>query len=161
MNDLYQELIIDHGTAPRNFAIVENPSYTAEAYNPLCGDQITLFLVIKEQIITKVTFQGHGCAISTASASIMTELLLGKTIIEALELFKDFINILTDNKEAIKSTTNNNKLPEKLLALLGVKNYPARVKCATLAWHTLNSALNPESKASDNKVIDISNIKDN
>lgn len=155
MNDLYQELIIDHGTAPRNFVILENPSYTAEAYNPLCGDQITLFLLTKEQIITKVTFQGHGCAISTASASIMTELLIGKTIIEALELFKDFINILSDNKEAIKSTTKNNKLPEKLLALLGVKNYPARVKCATLAWHTLNSALNPGSKVKDNKVIDI------
>ena len=81
MNDLYQELIIDHGTAPRNFVILENPSYTAEAYNPLCGDKITLFLLTKEQIITKVTFQGHGCAISTASASIMTELLIGKTII--------------------------------------------------------------------------------
>lgn len=177
MQDLYQELIIDHGTNPRNFSILENSNYQADAYNPLCGDQIKLFLIVNNQTITQATFQGHGCAISTASASIMTELLINTPITMALKLYQTFIKTLTNNncnytddynskEKTDLSLTNfnqnpfsyysnaqlnvldscvnhsDNQLPEKLLALLGVKKYPARVKCATLAWHTLDAALN-------------------
>lgn len=161
MNELYQELIIDHGTNPRNFVVLENANFEADAYNPLCGDQIKLFLLVKDQKIIQATFQGHGCAISTASASIMTELLVNKNILDALKLYKNFINILTnDFKNDINlnvqfptinhdlSSNVDEQLPKKLLALLGVKNYPARVKCATLAWHTLDSALNEKIERS-------------
>ena len=144
INDLYQELIIDHGTCPRNFAYLEDANAKAESYNPLCGDKVILFLSIKDNRIIQATFQGHGCAISTASASIMTEVLIGKTTEEALQLFIDFTNTVINT-----NTSNNHQeppstpsiLPDKLLALTGVKNYPSRVKCATLAWHTLQSAL--------------------
>lgn len=137
--DLYQELIIDHGTSPRNFFHLENPDTQAETYNPLCGDKVILFLAIKDYIITNASFQGHGCAISTASASIMTEILIGKTIKEASQLFDYFTNIIVGSENSLKNTTTI--LPDKLLALIGVKNYPSRVKCATLAWYTLQSAI--------------------
>lgn len=136
--ELYQELIIDHGTNPRNFQILSDPDYQAEGYNPLCGDQISLFLAVKDNLITKANFQGQGCAISTASASIMTEVLIGKNIEQSISLLNNFINCLTCENNGF---IDPNLLPNKLLALLGVKNYPARVKCATLAWHTLNNAL--------------------
>ena len=147
LNDLYQELIIDHGTCPRNFSSLANATLQEEGFNPLCGDQVILFLEIRDNLITQATFQGQGCAISTASASIMTETLIGKTPTQAKQIIIDFTNIMTSaninidnsNPEAIKSITN--LLPDKLLALIGVKNYPSRVKCATLAWHTLQAAL--------------------
>lgn len=144
--NLYQELIIDHGTSPRNFYQLEKPDASAESYNPLCGDRIILFLTIKNNKIVKAAFQGHGCAISTASASIMTEILIGKTIKQASKLFVDFTKNITENNEGnetqpIKKPNTLTILPDKLLALTGVKNYPSRVKCATLAWHTLQSAL--------------------
>jgi nitrogen fixation protein NifU and related proteins len=138
INNLYQELIIDHGTCPRNFSILPNPTVQEEGFNPLCGDKIILFLEIKENIITQVSFQGHGCAISTASASIMTENLIGKTTNEANKLVENFTNLI------INPNNNNNlqsEIPAKLIALISVKNYPSRVKCATLAWHTLEAAL--------------------
>lgn len=148
-SQLYQELIIEHGTKPRNFGKLFDPNYQATGYNPLCGDEVDLFLLIEKQQILKASFQGRGCAIATASASIMTELLLGKSISQALKLFEDFVNCITteviaDNIGRHKSCMINNgseNLPTKLLALLGVKNYPSRVKCATLAWHALRSAL--------------------
>lgn len=134
LNDLYQELIIDHGTAPRNFSIMINASNQEEGFNPLCGDKVMVFLDIKNNTIIKATFQGQGCAISTASASIMTELLIGKTKEKAIQLANDFVENLTKEQAP-------NDLPAKLLALTSVKNYPSRVKCATLAWHTLTAAL--------------------
>ena len=140
LNDLYQELIIDHGTSPRNFTVIINPSTQEEGFNPLCGDKIIVFLEIKDNSIVNATFQGQGCAISTASASIMTEVLIGKTTQQAIKLAENFIASLT-NAPLHNNNDNNLHLPYKLLALISVKNYPSRVKCATLAWHTLTAAL--------------------
>ncbi len=137
LNSLYQELIIDHGTSPRNFSCLANATVKEEGFNPLCGDQVILFLEIKDDLITQATFQGHGCAISTASTSIMTESIIGKTKSQALQMIIDFISTIT-----IANTDNKlDRMDPKLLALIGVKNYPSRVKCATLAWHTLQAAL--------------------
>lgn len=138
LRELYQEVIIDHNRHPRNFKELPNPTRCAEGFNPLCGDQITLYMMIENNIISEVTFQGHGCAISTASASLMTQVLKGKTIAQAKELFHqvhDFIT--TQDKQNIDLG--------KLAALAGVKEFPARVKCATLPWHTLNQALTDSS----------------
>lgn len=140
LNDLYQELIIDHGTSPRNFTVIVNPSTQEEGFNPLCGDKIIVFLEIKDNSIVNATFQGQGCAISTASASIMTEVLIGTTTQQAIKLANHFIASLT-NDQLHNNNDNNLHLPYKLLALISVKNYPSRVKCATLAWHTLTAAL--------------------
>jgi len=140
---LYQELIIDHGTRPKNFRKQENPSVEAEGYNPLCGDKIELFLQIDEDKIKEATFQGQGCAISTASASLMTEILIGKTIEEAMQLFQNF-QILMTNSEPFTPELG------KLVALKGVRAFPMRVKCATLAWHTLHAALKKIQKGIKN-----------
>lgn len=142
IRSLYQELIIDHGTEPRNFNKLENASHTAEGYNPLCGDKIHLFLNIENEKIMAVSFQGKGCAISTASASLMTESLLGKTLDEAQELFNSLQVLIT------KESQSDEALMElgKLAALSGVKAFPSRVKCATLAWHTMLSALKAEKQ---------------
>lgn len=139
LNNLYQELIIDHGTNPRNFVPLINATIEKEGFNPLCGDRVMLFLKIKDNIIIQATFQGEGCAISTASASIMTEILVNKTSVQAIDLVNNFIAMLTNTNTGIDN--NLDKLPNKLLALTSVKNYPSRIKCATLAWHTLGAAL--------------------
>ena len=136
INELYQELIIDHGTEPRNYYKLQDYSCCYEGYNPLCGDKITIFIKLNNQKITAISFEGSGCAISIASASLLTEHLAGKTIAEAQELFSKFHNLLT----AISSTTPCISLG-KLTALSGVRKYPSRIKCATLAWHTLTKAL--------------------
>jgi len=134
IQDLYQELIIDHGTHPRNFCVLENANGKAEGFNPLCGDKVQLYLKIENQKIEKASFTGAGCAISMASASLMTEALIGKTTQEALVLSALFKSLLTiDSAESAELG--------KLLALAGVKSFPARVKCATLAWHTLQAAI--------------------
>lgn len=135
LKELYQELIIDHGTQPRNHGQLTDANYTAEGFNPLCGDKIKLYLFIQENIVLKAAFEGAGCAISTASASIMTEMLIGKTITEALDLFNKFKELITSDNG------NHDAKLGKLLALAGVKNFPSRVKCATLSWHTLDAAL--------------------
>jgi len=138
LKDLYQEVIIDHNRSPRNFGKLENPTQVAEGYNPLCGDKLNLYLTTKDDLITDVSFDGSGCAISVASASLMTDSLKGKTIKEAEQLFENFHNLImeeeTPDQEQIQSLG-------KLAALAGVKEYPARVKCATLCWHTLHSAI--------------------
>lgn len=138
LQDLYQELIIDHGTQPRNCCALQNANGTAEGYNPLCGDQIKVYLHIENEIITKAAFTGTGCAISMASASLMTETLLNKTISEALALSSLF-------KAQMTTDCCEQHCLGKLNALCGVKAYPARVKCATLAWHTLQAAIKQES----------------
>lgn len=138
LDNLYQELIIDHGTEPRNHHPLANANHDAEGFNPLCGDKVHIYLHTDNDLITDISFLGKGCAISTASASIMTEALRGKTIVEAQALFKQFQHLLTSNE----------KVPDdfgKLAALAGVRKYPSRVKCAMLAWHTLQQALK-ESK---------------
>lgn len=135
IDNLYQELIIDHGTEPRNHYVLETANHDAEGYNPLCGDKVHLYLHTDGDVITDISFTGQGCAISTASASIMTQILQGKTIEQAQELFNKFLNLVTtDNKE--------HENLGKLEALAGVRKFPSRVKCATLAWHTLQKALN-------------------
>jgi len=142
ISELYQELIIDHGTQPRNYHAMSDANYTAEGFNPLCGDKIKLYLLIEHDIVNKASFEGAGCAISTASASIMTEMLVGKTKQEALDLFTDFKKLITTGDD---TCTNLGKL----LALASVKNFPSRIKCATLSWHTLDSAIkNKEAIAS-------------
>lgn len=135
IESLYQELIIDHGMRPRNFRTLENATAQAEGFNPLCGDKINLYLTIEDQKIKDICFKGHGCAISTASASLMSEMLRGKDIEEATELFDRFKAMLTCENSCKEGLG-------KLTALSGVRTFPMRVKCATLAWHTFNAALN-------------------
>ena len=138
LQDLYQEVIIDHNRSPRNFGKLEHPTQVAEGYNPLCGDKLNLYLTTDDDVITDVSFDGSGCAISVASASLMTDLLKGKTVKQAEQLFENFHDLIMEEEnpdlEQMQSLG-------KLAALAGVKEYPARVKCATLCWHTLHSAL--------------------
>ena len=141
INDLYQELIIDHGTHPRNCCALPNANGCAEGFNPLCGDKVKIYLDIKNQVIEKASFTGNGCAISTASASLMTEVLMGKSTNDAIQLSKTFQCSLTGE---LCDTTCAPCLG-KLEALAGVKAFPARVKCATLAWHALEAAIRQES----------------
>lgn len=138
VNDLYQEVIIDHNRNPRNFGELKEPSHCANGFNPLCGDKITLQLKIKNGIIEEACFTGDGCAISTASASLMTEQIKKMTLQQAQQLFTQIHLLLTEN--------NNTTDCGKLNVLSGVKAFPARVKCATLAWHTLKYALSENNK---------------
>lgn len=133
LDNLYQELIVDHGTQPRNFAELADASHDAEGFNPLCGDLVHVYVKLYNDKIADVSFTGKGCAISTASASIMTDLVKGKTLSEVKALFKQFQDLLTKNNQSDAELG-------KLSALAGVKKYPSRVKCATLAWHTLQDA---------------------
>lgn len=135
VDDLYQETILDHSKRPRNFHVMTDANRHAEGYNPLCGDKLRLYLKVEGDIVQDASFEGSGCAISTASASLMTESLKGKTREEALKLLDKFHALLTTDAAAAKDLG-------KLVVFCGVRDYPARVKCATLAWHTLKSALN-------------------
>lgn len=136
LRDLYQEVVFDHNRNPRNFRVMEDANRTVDGFNPLCGDRITLYAKVEDGIVSDVSFQGQGCAISTASASLMTEIVKGKTEAEAEELFEIFHRITTGQDEAF-----NIEDLGKLAVLAGVRAYPARVKCATLAWHSLQAAL--------------------
>ncbi|HEX4194098.1 MAG TPA: SUF system NifU family Fe-S cluster assembly protein [Stellaceae bacterium] len=138
--ELYQDIILDHGRKPRNFHKMEHPSHFANGHNPLCGDRVTVFLEIEGDKIKDVSFDGRGCAISTASASLMTEVLKGKTLAEADELFKAFHAEVTGG-EVPPVEENLQDDFERLAPLEGVKAYPTRVKCATLAWHAFEAAL--------------------
>jgi len=134
IHDLYQEIILDHSKRPRNCHAMDDANRKAEGYNPLCGDKLKLFLKVENDVVTDASFEGSGCAISTASASLMTESLKGKSREEAMKLLDKFHELLTTD------TPISNDLG-KLVVFCGVRDYPARVKCATLAWHTLKSAL--------------------
>ncbi len=136
LRDLYQEMILDHGKNPRNFGETEG-ARECDGYNPLCGDRIKVFVKIEDDVIREVTFQGTGCAISTASASIMTSSLKGKTVDEAEKVFKDFRELVTG---AAIAEEEADKLG-KLAIFAGVSEFPTRVKCATLGWHTLMNAI--------------------
>ncbi len=142
LRDLYQEVIFDHNRNPRNFRIIDPADRKIEGFNPLCGDRLTLYLKLNGEIIEDVSFQGSGCAISTASVSLMTEMIKGKTQIEAQQLFEQFHQITTG-----KNTELSLESLGKLAVLAGVKEYPARVKCATLAWHTLDAALKNQQQS--------------
>ncbi len=137
LRELYQEVILDHHKKPRNFRRPGDANKHAEGYNPLCGDKVSVFLRVEDGIVRDVAFQGSGCAISTASASMMTESLKGKTETEAARIFARFHDLVTgkDPGEGAQSGLG------KLAVFTGVREYPVRVKCATLAWHTMRAAL--------------------
>ena len=134
LRELYQEVIFDHNRKPRNRRVIERADHVAEGHNPLCGDQLTVYLQIADDVVVDASFQGHGCAISTASASLMTEAIKGRPVAEVEALFRDFHALLTEVPPADRDFG-------KLQVLAGVREFPARVKCATLAWHTLHNAL--------------------
>ncbi len=145
LRDLYQELILDHGKHPRNFRAAENANRQALGHNPLCGDKINLFATVDDKgVIKDVSFQGSGCAISVASASMMTEMLKGKTAEEAARLF-DYMHKACTGENADETGLDEDAVAH-IKALSGVRDYPIRVKCATLAWHTLQAALKNEEK---------------
>jgi nitrogen fixation NifU-like protein len=142
LRDLYQEIILEHSKTPRNFRAMEAANRHAEGYNPLCGDHYTVFLEVAGDTIRDISFQGSGCAISKSSASMMSQALKGKTTAQAEELFSQFHRIITGDEGADGSSLG------KLEVFAGVANFPTRIKCATLAWHTLQAALHGEQIAS-------------
>ena len=144
LRELYQEVILDHSKNPRNFGELGEPSHDAQGHNPLCGDRLSLYIIVDDGVIRDVRFTGAGCAISTASASMMTEALKGKTEAEAEALFGAFHDVVTGKAEA--DSGREDELG-KLAVFAGVRDYPVRVKCATLAWHTLKAALANEVEA--------------
>ena len=135
LTDLYQEVILDHNRRPRNFRALAEANRTQEGYNPLCGDRLTLYVKLEGDRIADVAFQGSGCAISKASASLMTEALKGKTVSEARELFDKFHDMVTSAPDQAAPDLG------KLSVLSGVREFPTRIKCASLAWHTLKAAV--------------------
>ena len=142
LRDLYQEVILDHNRRPRNFREMAHPTHTADGYNPLCGDNVHLYLTIRDGVVDDLTFQGSGCAISTASASLMTDALKGVSEADARALFDEFTNMVTSDQEPDLDALG------KLAVFVGVREFPMRVKCATLVWHTLSAALKGEAEAS-------------
>lgn len=140
LRDLYQEVILDHNRRPRNFGALASANHQAEGYNPLCGDKVTVLLDLEGGRIEDIAFQGSGCAISTASASLMTEALKGRTEEEARALFQDFHGLVTTGEGEGSEELG------KLAVFSGVREFPMRVKCATLAWHTLLAALDDKSQ---------------
>ena len=141
LKELYQEIILDHGKNPRNLRKTDNFNKDAKGHNPLCGDKVHIFLKLNEnKKVEDISFEGQGCAISMASASIMTDLLKGKEEKEVKEIVNDFLEMIKE-KDEIKTNLLKDDEKTKLMCLSGVKQYPMRVKCATLSWHTLTSAI--------------------
>ncbi len=147
LRDLYQEVILDHGRHPRNKHVLANANHLAHGENPLCGDKLVVYVKLSpESVIEEVSFEGQGCAISTASASLMTEVMVGKTLEQAETLFGSFHALATGEGELEAEGFEDDM--DRLEVLAGVRDYPVRVKCATLAWHTLSAALNDQQKVS-------------
>ena len=144
LNELYQELIIDHGRHPRNFRKLKNPSAIKQGYNALCVDKIKIYIINKQGIIEDISFDGEGCAISMASASLMTEALKGKSIEYASQLFRDF-------QHCVMGKACKTKFLGKLASLAGVREFPMRVKCATLPWHTMHAILKNKAGSGSSK----------
>lgn len=140
LRDLYQEVIFDHYKRPRNCRHLDPASHQAEGYNPLCGDKVTIYVNVDNGVIEDVAFEGAGCAIATASASLMTEALKGRKVEEVEGLFNEFRGMVTDDPDAASPDLG------KLNVLSGVREFPARIKCATLAWHTLHAALKDQQQ---------------
>ena len=141
LNDLYQEVILDHNRRPHNFRVIDPASAKQEGYNPLCGDRLTLFLTLDGDIIRDAAFQGSGCAISKASASLMTDAVKGKTVAEARALFEQFHEMITSDPGTPTPDLG------KLSVFSGVRDFPTRIKCASLAWHTMKAAVAHENDA--------------
>ena len=141
LRELYQQVILDHNRNPRNFRELPDPSRKVEGFNPLCGDHYTVFINLEGDVIREVTFTGSGCAISKASASVMSATVKGKTTEEANRLFDTFHNLVTGDTGAVDAADLG-----RLAAFSGVSEFPARVKCATLAWHTLRTAISGENQ---------------
>ena len=150
LRELYQEVILDHGKNPRNFRHPDNANREAKGENPMCGDRFMVYLTLKDGVVDDVAFQGRGCAISTASASMMTELVRGKTAAEAEKLFHAFHELCTQDEPDIPEGVDDETM-EKLMVMSGVRQFPVRVKCATLAWHAMNAALQGEAAASSDQ----------
>jgi nitrogen fixation protein NifU and related proteins len=147
LRDLYQEVILDHHKRPRNFHKLEHANRQADGYNPLCGDKLSVYIQLENGIVKDIAFVGAGCAISTASASMMTESLKGKPESEAREIFDRFHQLVTNHSDSPPDAATMGKLA----VFSGVREYPVRVKCATLAWHTMRAALdqNPDAVATE------------
>jgi nitrogen fixation NifU-like protein len=140
LRELYQTTILDHNKSPRNFRVPADANARADGHNPLCGDKISVHVALGDHTLRDIGFQGSGCAISTASASLMTQAVKGKSVADALKLFDEFHTLLTAGGEPSESLG-------KLAVFAGVREYPMRVKCATLAWHTLRNALEGKTEA--------------
>ena len=154
LKQLYQDIILEHGKSPRNLGKCEGFSHEAKGYNPLCGDKVHVYLKLDSgKKVENLTFEGEGCAISLASASIMTELVKGKSFEEAKEIMDAFINMIKNTSE-IESNHLDEDQKTKLMSLSGVKQFPMRVKCATLSWHTLNSAIKKKKEEVNTEAID-------
>lgn len=144
LSELYQQVILDHNKKPRNFRKLETANRTAEGYNPLCGDQLTVYMELEDEVVKDISFEGSGCAISKAAASMMTQSVKGKTKAEAETLFNEFHRMVTG--ELNEETTPNHL--GRLTIFSGVRDFPARVKCASLSWHTMHAALKGEGLVS-------------
>jgi nitrogen fixation NifU-like protein len=154
LKQLYQDIILEHGKSPRNLGKCEGYSHEAKGYNPLCGDKVHVYLKLdNRKKVEGLTFEGEGCAISLASASIMTELVKGKSFEEAKEIMDAFLNMIKNTSE-IQSNHLDEDEKTKLMSLSGVKQFPMRVKCATLSWHTLNSAIKGKKEEVNTEAID-------
>ena len=154
LKQLYQDIILEHGKSPRNLGKCEGYNHDAKGYNPLCGDKVHVYLKLDTgKKVENLTFEGEGCAISLASASIMTELVKGKSIEEAREIMDAFLNMIKNTSE-IQSNHLDEDQKTKLMSLSGVKQFPMRVKCATLSWHTLNSAMDEKKEEVNTEAID-------
>jgi len=154
LKELYKDIILEHGKSPRNFGKCENHTHEAKGHNPLCGDLVQIYLKLnKERKVENLTFEGSGCAISIASTSIMTELLKGKSTEVAKKIVIDFLDMIKNASE-IKSNDLNEDQKTKIMSLSGVNQYPMRVKCATLAWHTLTSAIEGKKEEVNTETID-------
>ena len=141
LTDLYQEVILDHNRRPHNFRVIDGASAKQEGYNPLCGDRLTLYLTLEGDVIKDAAFQGQGCAISKASASLMTDAIKGKTVVEARDLFEHFHAMITSDTDTQQEDMG------KLSVLAGVREFPTRIKCASLAWHTMKAAVAHQTDA--------------
>ena len=154
LKQLYQDIILEHGKSPRNLGKCEGYNHEAKGYNPLCGDKVHIYLKLdSKKRVESLTFEGEGCAISLASASIMTELVKGKTFEEAKEIMKAFLKMIKNTSE-IQTNHLNEDQKTKLMSLSGVKQFPMRVKCATLSWHTLVSAMEGKKEEINTEAID-------
>ena len=144
LSELYQQVILDHNKKPRNFRKLEPATHHAEGYNPLCGDQLNIYLNVNDEGIAEVAFEGSGCAISKASASMMTQAVKGKSKQQAEQLFNEFHSMVTGQLDE----ENDENALGNLKIFAGVREFPVRVKCATLPWHTLHAALNKKDQVS-------------
>ena len=155
LKQLYQDIILEHGKSPRNYGKCKKYTHEAKGHNPLCGDKVQVYLNLNsEKKVEELMFEGSGCAISIASTSIMTELIKGKNLEDAKKIILDFLEMIKSTAQ-ITSNDLNEEQKTKIMSLSGVKQYPMRVKCATLAWHTLSSAIEKNNKEVNTETIDI------